>query len=454
MDESRCRVLTVDVVVIGAGAAGLLAAGMAAAAGARVLLLEKMPKPGSKLAITGKGRCNLTNIEPRGAFESHFGPTAGTWLRPAFDMFFSDALMTFMVAQGMALTTERGGRVFPAGGRAPDVVNALVAWARCQGVETRLRCEVRRIRTADGRVSGVETSLGLFGCKAVVLAAGGASYPATGSAGDGFRLAAMAGLDVVPPQPALVPLETSPRPGTGIDGLGLRNVRVALLVDGMESACGFGEMSFTAHGVSGPLVLTLSGKAVAALDAHREVRLRVDLKPALSEEKLYARLDRDLAARASEPMRSLLRGLLPKPLVAPCLTETDIRGMMTGGHLPPDQRWRLVRWMKGMVLTVSGHRGMSEAIVTAGGVALDAVCPETMAARSLAGLFLAGEVLDVAGDTGGYNLQAAFSTGVLAGRSAAGFSRAGSGSPRNGRSGCVRRSRPVATPRWTGGGPR
>jgi len=419
-----------DVAVIGAGAAGLMAAGTAAAGGARVLLLEKMPKPGCKLAITGKGRCNLTNVEPRGAFESHFG-AAGVWLRPAFDGFFSDALMTFMEAEGVALATERGGRVFPAEGRAPDVVKALTNWVRRQGVETVLRCEVRRLLSEDGRITGVETASGRIACRAVVLAAGGASYPATGSTGDGFRIAAEAGHRIVPPRPALVPLETWPAPARDLDGLGLKNVQVTLLVDGTGAGGGFGEMSFTTHGVSGPVVLSLSGAVVAALEAGRKVRLRVDLKPALSEEKLRARLERDLAARAAEPMRSLLRGLLPKPLVAACLAGADIRGLMPGGRLPAEQRTRLIRWLKGMELEITGHRGMAEAIVTTGGVTLDEVCPETMASEKAAGLFIAGEVLDVAAETGGYNLQAAFSTGVLAGRSAASFSRCGSGSRRS-----------------------
>lgn len=419
-----------DVMVIGAGAAGLMAAGTAAAAGARVLLLEKMPKPGCKLAITGKGRCNLTNIEPRAAFESHFG-TAGPWLRPAFDAFFSEALMTFIEAEGIALATERGGRVFPAEGRAPDVVKALANWVRRQGVETVLRCEVRRLLSEHGRISGVETAAGRIACRAVVLATGGASYPATGSTGDGFRMAAEAGHRIVTPRPALVPLETTPPPARDLDGLGLKNVQVTLLEDDTVADRCFGEMSFTAHGVSGPVVLTLSGRVVAALADGRKARLLVDLKPALGEEKLRARLERDLAARAAEPMRSLLRGLLPKPLVATCLAETGIRGLMPGGRLPGEQRTRLVRWMKGMELQIKGHRGMAEAIVTAGGVALDEVQPETMESRLVPGLFMAGEVLDVAADTGGYNLQAAFSTGVLAGRSAAAFSQCGSDSPRS-----------------------
>lgn len=410
-----------DLIVIGAGAAGLLAAGTAAAGGAHVLLLEKMPRPGLKLAITGKGRCNLTNVEPRGAFESHFG-NHGDWLKPAFDTYFSGALMAFMEAEGVPLVTERGGRVFPANGRAPDVVKALVSWVGRLGVEIRVRQPVRQLRLdADGRISGVATATGDLACGAVVLACGGASYPGTGSTGDGYQLAAGVGHMIVPPRAALVPLITRPAPDRGLDGQGLKNVRVWLLVDGQPVAEGFGEMGFATFGVNGPVVLSLSAQAVDALDAGHEVRLKVDLKPALGETKLRNRLDRDLTARAAEPMHSILRGLLPKPLVTACLAATGIRGRLPGNRMTAAQRETLACWLKGMELTISGHRGMNEAIVTAGGVALDGVCPETMASRRVPGLYFAGEILDVHADTGGYNLQAAFSTGVLAGRHAAGL---------------------------------
>lgn len=406
-----------DLIVVGAGAAGLLAAGTAASEGVGVLLLEKMPKPGCKLAITGKGRCNLTNVEPRGAFELHFG-AAGEWLKPAFDVFFCDSLMRFLESEGLALVTERGGRVFPADRRADDVVKVLAAWAKRQGVQTVLRRSVRRLCLDQNRVCGVETEAGETRCQTVVMATGGASYPGTGSTGDGYRMAAEAGHVIVTPRPALVPLVCSPRPSSEMAGLALKNVSVTLLVDGHEVGRDFGELGFTAFGVNGPVVLTLSGVAVDALEAGRNVRLRVDLKPALSDQKLHARLERDLAARATEQIRSILRGLLPKPLIGLCLAEADVRGIIPGARLKSDGRERLVKWLKGMELTISGHRGMTEAIVTAGGVALDGVCPETMESRHVKGLFFAGEILDMHADTGGYNLQAAFSTGVLAGRCA------------------------------------
>ncbi|HAS82140.1 MAG TPA: aminoacetone oxidase family FAD-binding enzyme [Verrucomicrobia bacterium] len=411
---------TPDLVVIGAGAAGLLAAGTAAAGGARVVLLEKMPKPGCKLAITGKGRCNLTNIEPRGSFESHFG-AMGVWLRPAFDAYFAETLIAFLESEGLPVVTERGGRVFPANGRAPDVVNLLVAWCRCQGVKIELRQPVRRLLAgAGGGIEGVETESKTLACRNVVLATGGASYPGTGSTGDGYALAATVGHAIVPPRPALVPLECSPKPARDLDGLGLKNVGVALRVNGREVGSGFGEMGFTAHGVNGPVVLTLSGLAVEALAVEADVRLGIDLKPALSMAKLQARLERDLAERANEPIRSVLRGLLPKAMVASFLATVGIPGMQLGGRLAREQRSRIVQGLKDMEIRISGHRGMTEAIVTAGGVALDEVDEASMASRRVTGLYFAGEILDLHADTGGYNLQAAFSTGVLAARSVLG----------------------------------
>lgn len=407
-----------DLIVIGAGAAGLMAAGTAAASGRRVLLLEKMARPGRKLAITGKGRCNLTNVAPRAEFESHFG-AGGAWLRPAFDAYFSDALMAFLESLGIPLVTERGGRVFPADKRATDVVKALVGWCRQAGVSIKTDQTVTGLlRAAEGRLAGVQTVDGPVQARSVVVATGGKSYPATGSTGDGYALAASVGHSIVPTHEMLVPLVTETAPGRELDGLMLKNVRVSLLIDGCESGVWFGEMGFTGSGVTGPLILSLSGTVVKALAARRQVELMIDLKPALGRTKLLNRLDRDLRARGQEPMKSILRGLMPKPMVGVCLQATGIRGRLAGSQLKPVQRERLMNWLKCWRLRIVDHRGMSEAIVTGGGVALDEVCPKTMTSGILPGLFFAGEVLDVQAGTGGYNLQAAFSTGVLAGRCA------------------------------------
>ncbi len=258
-----------------------------------------------------------------------------------------------------------------------------------------------------------------LGSEAVILATGGASYPATGSTGDGYRMAAAAGHAIVPIRPALVPLETAGGDAKKMSGLNLRNVRVRLLIDNRKRREAFGEMVFAEYGVTGPVILTLSGTALDALrDGHR-VSLCIDLKPALDEKKLDARLLRDFAARTKEPAGSLLRGLLPREMVPVCLKRIKIPPETPAARISAGERARLRSWLKSFRLEVTGHRPFEEAIITAGGVDTREVDPRTMASHKAGGLFLAGELLDIHADTGGYNLQAAFSTGWLAGRAAA-----------------------------------
>ena len=409
---------TPDIIVIGGGAAGLMAAGSAAEAGARVLLIEKMNRPGRKLAITGKGRCNLTNVAPRDEFLTHFGDGAG-FLHEAFSHFFAPDLVKFFEARGLPLVTERGGRVFPASGKAPDVVQALRTWTKDTGVRLSCSERVTGLTVREGRIEAVQTQTRTRPCAAAIITTGGASYPATGSTGDGYQLAHEAGHTVVPHRPALVPLETTGTLTRRAAGLCLRHIRLALLEDGERTADAFGEFSFTDFGITGPVVLTLSGRIVDVLRQRGTVALSLDLKPALSREKLDARLIRDLAARGDEPCASILRGLLPKPLVAICCQATGMPSRQPGNRVSAKQRAKLLAWLKDVRLEVSGHRPFKEAIITAGGVSTDEVTPTTMASTLVGGLFFAGEVLDIQADTGGYNLQAAFSTGHLAGQSAA-----------------------------------
>ncbi|KAF0187508.1 MAG: hypothetical protein FD168_2578 [Desulfobulbaceae bacterium] len=406
------------IIVIGGGAAGMMAAGQAAAAGAQVLLLEKMNRPGRKLAITGKGRCNLTNIAEIKEFINHFGPN-GRFLRQAFSAFFAPELMAFLEQQGLELVSERGGRVFPAGGKAPEVVRGLQQWMLRCGVQLKTSTPVELLLTTNGRISGVLANNETLPCDAVILATGGASYAATGSSGDGYRLAEAVGHTIVPIRPALVPLEIAGSLTTPMDGLDLRNINVRLLVNGKRSRQEFGEMSFTKFGVTGPVILTLSGEVVDGLRSGAGMALSIDLKPALDEQKLEARLLRDLESRSKEQMHSVLRGLLPSEMIPVCLQCNDIPADRIAGQLTAKERKRLKTWLKDFRLPISGHRPFSEAIVTAGGVDLKEVDPRTMESRKAHGLYLAGEVLDIQGDTGGYNLQAAFSTGWLAGRAAA-----------------------------------
>jgi predicted Rossmann fold flavoprotein len=420
------------VIVVGGGAAGLMAAGQAASLGAEVLLFEKKSRPGRKLRLTGKGRCNLTNETSLSEFIAHFGPN-GRFLRQAFSQFFTADLVDFFGGLGISTVTERGGRVFPATGQAQDVVDALVRWVKDQGVTVYTRSPVEGLLVEGLRVVGVRVSKPrvsqkkagasspgrVYRAGAVVVATGGASYPATGSTGDGYRLAQSVGHTIVPIRPALVPLETSGNIASRLQGLSLRNVTARVLVDGKEQARQFGEMLFTHFGLSGPIVLSLSKQVVDALRLGQSVTVSIDLKPALDERKLDARLLRDLDSFGKRQFRTLLKGLLPSKLIPVCIDLTSIPPRKVGHQITAQERKRLRSWLKDFRLEVTGHRPISEAIITAGGIETREIDPPTMASRLVEGLYFAGEVLDIDADTGGYNLQAAFSTGWVAGRSAA-----------------------------------
>jgi predicted Rossmann fold flavoprotein len=406
------------VIVVGAGAAGLMAAGQAAEMGAETLLLEKMDRPGRKLRIAGKGRCNLTNIAPVSNFIAHFEPN-GRFLRQAFHQFFNSDLVAFLEELGLRTVTERGGRIFPVSGQAQDVVDALVQWVGDRGVTLRARSPVERLLVEGERVVGVQVSRNQYRAEAVIVATGGASYPATGSTGDGYRLAQAVGHTIVPIRPALVPLETAGDVASRLQGLSLRNMTVRVWVNGKKQAESFGEMLFTHFGISGPIILSLSKQVVDALRLGQRVSLSIDLKPALDEGKLDARLLRDLDAHGKQQFRTLLKGLLPRKLIPVCMDLTGIPPHKMAHQITSEERGRLRTWLKDFRLEVTGHRPFREAIITAGGVDTREVDPRTMASRLVEGLYFAGEVLDVDADTGGYNLQAAFSTGWVAGRSAA-----------------------------------
>jgi predicted Rossmann fold flavoprotein len=286
-------------------------------------------------------------------------------------------------------------------------------------VETRPSCPVDELLLADGRVAGVKARGREIPADAVILATGGASYPRTGSTGDGYRLAAAAGHRLIPIRPALVPLVTAGAIAGRLAELSLLNIKVRMLVDGKKSHEAFGELVFSNFGLTGPVILTLSGYAVDALRQGRGVTFAIDLKPALDENKLEARLLRDFASRGKEEFGSLLRGLLPRQLVPICLELTGIPADRQVHSVSAKERRRLRSWLKDFRLEVIGYRPFTEAIVTAGGIDTREVDPRTMESRLVKGLYFAGELLDIQGDTGGYNLQAAFSTGWLAGRAAA-----------------------------------
>jgi len=420
-----------QIIVVGGGAAGLMAAGKAAEQGASVLLLEKMRQPGLKLSITGKGRCNLTNVVPLEEFISHFGKN-GRFLRQAFNNFFSRDLVDFFEARVVPTVTERGGRVFPASERAQDVVNALVKWAKQNGVVFRTQTPVTQLMVQNGAVTGIEAGGGVFkkttaeskipvgiGAQAIILATGGASYPATGSSGDGYSLASAVGHHIVPVSPALVPLETVGKVASRLQGLNLRNVKITLWINGKKRTDAFGEMLFTQFGLSGPIILSISKLAVSALSAQHNVSLSIDLKPALTEPQLDARLLRDFAQYNKHQFEKILKGLLPIKLIPLCIQQTGIVPTKVAHQITTNERKRLLKWLKNFSLEITGYRPFSEALITAGGIDLSEVDPRTMASRLVKGLYFAGEILDVDADTGGYNLQAAFSTGWLAGQATA-----------------------------------
>ncbi|MDP8217582.1 MAG: NAD(P)/FAD-dependent oxidoreductase [Candidatus Theseobacter exili] len=423
-----------DVVVIGGGAAGLMAAGQAAESGARTLLIEKMHKPGRKLYITGKGRCNLANQAPLKEFVEQFGSN-GRFLRQAVSGFSSESLVAFFKDKGVPTVIERGGRIFPASSKASDVLDALVKYIKKQGVTLLCNTEVDSLILENNKINGVsvvdrsagnkkvnkrdEPLLKNFFSTAVILATGGASYPATGSTGDGYRIAKETGHRIIDVRPALVPLETDNQYAKKLCGLNLRNIRVKLLVNEKKVTDGFGEMSFIRSGLSGPVVLSLSRKAVDALMKKENVDVSIDLKPALDENKLDLRILRDFNNFGKKQFQTILEKLLPIKLIHTCILATGIPAEKNGNQISVEERKRLKLWLKDFRLKVTGYRPFEEAIITAGGVDVGEVDPRSMASRLKPGLFIAGEILDVDAKTGGFNLQAAFSTGWLAGRSAA-----------------------------------
>lgn len=419
------------IVVVGAGAAGLMAAGRAAELGADVLLLEKTGGIGNKLRITGKGRCNLTNDCEIREFIAHFGPT-GPFLRNSLARYYVSDLIQFFAAHGVPTVTERGQRVFPASNEAEDVVKALRRYCLDHGVQFRTHAPVEEIRVVEGALRGVRVVGGAtYDARRVIIATGGLSYPGTGSTGDGYRLARAVGHTVVEPRPGLVPLVTAEPFVERLQGLSLRNVRATLWQGNRELGGEFGEMLFTHFGVSGPIILTLSRLATEAL-AKGPVRLSIDLKPALSAEQLDARIRRDIAALGASSYPALLKRLLPRLLIAVFQERSGIARDRALSQLTADERGRIVTLLQAFDLTVVATRPITEAIITIGGVSTREIDPRSMESRLVPGLYFAGEVIDVAGDTGGFNLQVAFTTGRVAGESAARAAQRSDEPPANG----------------------
>ena len=406
-----------DIVVIGGGAAGCMAALTAAAQGAQVLLLERNPKLGRKLYITGKGRCNLTN---RSSVQECLAniPHNGKFLMSALSLFPPEEVMAFFEGLGVPLKTERGNRVFPNSDKAADVIDALLRALRKGGVQIRQDRAEALVLEGD-TVTAVKGESGeRYNCKAVILATGGISYPATGSTGDGYRMARMIGHTIQPPRGSLVPLEAADC--APMQGLSLRNV--ALTVKNGKNKILFqeqGELLFTHFGLSGPLVLSASAH-MRDFETERYT-LHLDLKPALDEETLDRRLVRELTEGANRDLRHVLETLEPKALIPLLLKRAELEGTEKANGVTKVQRRKLLNILKDLTFPVSGPRPVAEAIVTAGGVTVKEVSPKDMSSKLCKGLYLAGEILDVDAYTGGFNLQIAWATGRAAGLGAAAY---------------------------------
>ena len=402
------------VIIIGGGAAGLLAGIAAATYGADVTIIEKMRQPGKKMLITGKGRCNITNAGELQDIIKNI-PGNGRFLNSALRQFSNDDIVCLLECNGLETKVERGNRVFPVSDKAKDVVDTLVKIYTQYGGKLLTDCKVIEITTKDGVATGVKTTNGHFVADKVILCAGGASYPGTGSDGGGAKLAAKVGHTIVPLKPSLVPLVSDYAYVDDLQGLSLRNVRATLYGDGKKLTDDFGEMLFTHFGVSGPIILSLSNMAAEALSKGMEVELAIDLKPALSEEKLDARIQRDFTTYSRKQLVNGLKDLLPQRLIPVVCDMAYLDEEKFINQISREERKRLLETLKHFVVPITGTRPIAEAIVTAGGVSVKEINPKTMESKLIQGLYFAGEVMDVDGYTGGFNLQAAFSSGYAAG---------------------------------------
>jgi predicted flavoprotein YhiN len=432
------------VVVIGAGAAGMMAAGRAAESGAFVTILEKMERPGRKVFISGNTRCNLTNARTVDEFILMYGQN-GRFLHRAFQRFFRDDLLNLLAIHNVKTTEEQDGRIFPASGKSADVVRSLTSYVIDNGAILVTGARVVEIEKTNGELFSVHTPTADYRANAVVLAVGGASYPQTGSTGDGYRLAEKLGHSITSLRPAHVPLIVRDRMQIhGLQGVSLQNIRVTAfsctaeniqpgLVPSTDVGRGIhgkkarppliesrtGDVIFTHYGVSGPAVLRMSLAVAGALE-QGPVSLSMDLFPATDERQLDRKL-RELTARhGSRRIQTILAGLVPARLVDQLLKTCGSVPNKIANQVSAQERQMLIKALKNIRLDIEATRPLAEAMVTAGGVCLAEINPHTMESRLVKGLYFCGEILDIDAETGGYNLQAAFSTGYLAGESAAG----------------------------------
>ncbi|MBE5883115.1 MAG: NAD(P)/FAD-dependent oxidoreductase [Lachnospiraceae bacterium] len=412
------------VIVVGGGAAGMMAAVAAADAGHRVILAEKNEKLGKKVFITGKGRCNVTNAADMDVLFDNVCTNA-KFLYSAFYQYDNRAVMDFLEKAGCPLKIERGDRVFPVSDHSSDVIAAFQRELKKRGVEVLLHTEVKGLvveesKTDDKalRCMGVEIAGGkILDADACILCTGGVSYASTGSTGDGHRFAEETGHKIIDCKPSLVPLEMAEDWCKELMGLSLRNVALRMCGGKKEIYQGFGEMLFTHFGISGPLVLSASSFYAKHKKDKGDVKIYIDLKPALDEEQLDKRLLRDFDENKNKQFKNALGGLFPAKLIPVMISLSGIHSDKKVNEITKEERKAFVTLIKNVPLTVTGTRGFAEAIITQGGVSVKDVNPSTMESKRVKGLYFAGEVLDLDAMTGGYNLQIAWSTGYLAGTS-------------------------------------
>ncbi len=402
-----------DGIVIGGGPAGMFAAIAAAQAGQNVLLLERNDRLGKKLLITGKGRCNVTNDCPAQEVLQNV-PRNGRFLFSALAAYPPEKVKDFFESRGCPLKTERGNRVFPTSDKAVSILDCLQKELRRSGVKVKT-ARVREILTQDGKVSGIKTATETIAADWVILATGGVSYPTTGSTGDGYAMAENLGHTIIPAEGSLVPLEIAGEDCPNMQGLSLRNVGVKLLnAKGKVLYKDFGELLFTHFGVSGPTVLSASCHLKG-----EGCNLVLDLKPALEESKLDARILRDLDMYCNRSMENALTDLLPRSMIPVVLNRLGIDPAMQANSLTKQKRRAMVELLKAFPLEITGKRPVAEAIITSGGVKTSEIDPKTMQSKKVPGLFFAGEIIDCDAYTGGFNLQIAWSTAWVAAHAAA-----------------------------------
>ncbi|MBQ3943378.1 MAG: NAD(P)/FAD-dependent oxidoreductase [Elusimicrobia bacterium] len=405
-----------DVIVIGAGASGLIAAGIAAQQGKSVLLLEKKTRPAIKLSITGKGRCNVTNSADIHEFIEKFGNN-GKFLYSSFSNFFNADTINFFEELGVSCKLERGGRYFPESNDAHDIVNALIKFAKNNNVKIITNSEVVNFVCENKKIKSIVLKNGnTYSAEKFILATGGKSYPLTGSTGDGYKLAKSLGHTIIKPQPALVPLVSSDEYLKQLNKLILKNIEISVLEDNKIVTKLFGEIEFTIFGLTGPLILTVSSKIFSLLEEKKSVEISINLKPALDDKQLDDRIIRELNSFGSMPVRNMLKTLLPIQMIEPFMKKNNIKHTEICSAINKEKRKKIFDGLRNMRFKIVSTRPIDEAIITKGGISLKEIEQSTMRSKLIENLYFCGEILDVDGPTGGFNLQAAFSTGYLAGQ--------------------------------------